>query len=105
MPSSLTIDHFIRLPEVKKLTGFSATSTIYRLMSEGAFPAAVKIGARAVAWPASAIAAWQAGRPCARNRTALGDCPDTAELELDLFGPGGLEGYRRGQAAKASKAA
>jgi prophage regulatory protein len=34
------------------------TSTLYLKISQGAFPAPVKIGPRAVAWRASDIAAW-----------------------------------------------
>jgi predicted DNA-binding transcriptional regulator AlpA len=42
-------ERLIRLPELKRLVGFAATSTIYRLMRAGEFPACVKIGSRAVA--------------------------------------------------------
>lgn len=59
-------EQFLRLPQVKSLLGFSATSTIYRLMATGELPAPVKIGRRAVAWKAADIAAWQASRPVAR---------------------------------------
>jgi prophage regulatory protein len=103
--SSNQPDPFLRLPEVKRLAGFSATSTIYRLMKEGSFPAAVKIGARAIAWPASAVAAWQAGRASARiaaNDNGDFTAEERAEFERDLFGPGGLEGWRQREAAKAA---
>lgn len=55
---------YIRRTEVEKLTGLSR-STIYRMMASGEFPKPVKITGKAVAWPESAIAAWQASRPVA----------------------------------------
>lgn len=60
-------EQFVRLPELKVLTGFKATSTIYREMAAGRLPSPVKIGVRAVAWRASEIAAWQATRQRART--------------------------------------
>jgi prophage regulatory protein len=68
-------ERLIRLPELKALIGFTATSTVYRLMAAGDLPAPVRIGSRAVAWRASDIAAWQASRPCARGQTP---CPEAA---------------------------
>ncbi|MCT7057447.1 helix-turn-helix transcriptional regulator, partial [Salmonella enterica] len=47
----------IRLPEVLKRTGFGK-AWIYRLISEGRFPAPVKIGTRAVAFVESEIDEW-----------------------------------------------
>ncbi|ECZ4720434.1 AlpA family transcriptional regulator, partial [Salmonella enterica] len=44
----------IRLPEVLKRTGFGK-AWIYRLISEGRFPAPVKIGVRAVAFVESEV--------------------------------------------------
>lgn len=55
-------DPLLRRREVERETGLSRTS-IYRMMSEGAFPRPRRIGRRAVAWPASQIEAWKAGRP------------------------------------------
>jgi prophage regulatory protein len=48
---------FIRLPEVKRLTGLS-TATIYRLAKDGKFPGQIKIGEQAVAWIKSEVLAW-----------------------------------------------
>lgn len=48
---------FIRLPEVRKLTGLS-TATIYRMAVNGKFPKQVKIGDSAVAWVKSEVLAW-----------------------------------------------
>ncbi|EAB8412894.1 AlpA family transcriptional regulator [Salmonella enterica subsp. enterica] len=52
-----TIQSLIRLPEVLKRTGFGK-AWIYRLISEGRFPAPVKIGTRAVAFVESEIDEW-----------------------------------------------
>jgi prophage regulatory protein len=62
-------ERFLRLPEVCALTGCSR-STLYELMQRGAFPAAVKIGPKSVAWPSSEIAAWQQECIAARDRAA-----------------------------------
>lgn len=35
---------------------------LYQLVKRGEFPKPIKLGARAVAWPAQAIEAWIAGR-------------------------------------------
>jgi len=48
---------FIRLPTVKKLTGFS-TSTIYDMAKKGAFPRQVCIGGRSVAWIKAEVLQW-----------------------------------------------
>lgn len=55
-------DRFLRLPEVVALTGRSRSS-IYSDIRAKNFPAAVRIGPRAIAWTASSIAEWQASRP------------------------------------------
>lgn len=47
----------IRLPEVLKRTGFGK-AWIYRLISEGRFPAPVKIGVRAIAFVESEVDEW-----------------------------------------------
>jgi predicted DNA-binding transcriptional regulator AlpA len=48
---------FLRLPEVKALTGLSKT-TLYELIHEKSFPAPVRLGPRAVAWVKSEIRQW-----------------------------------------------
>lgn len=48
---------FIRLPEVKRLTGLS-TATIYRMVTAGTFPRQVKIGAQAVGWVKAEVLVW-----------------------------------------------
>ena len=40
---------FIRLNEVRQITGLSRSS-IYQFIAEGKFPSQVRIGTRAVAW-------------------------------------------------------
>ncbi len=47
----------LRLPAVKARTGLSR-STIYQRVSQGAFPAPVSLGGRAVGWLAAEIDAW-----------------------------------------------
>ena len=72
--SGVVIDHietFLRLDDVKRATGLGR-STIYDLMAEDPprFPRPVKIGgerAKAVAWLASEISAWQRERVAARD--------------------------------------
>lgn len=52
---------FLRLPTVVQRTGLSRSS-IYALVSDGLFPAPVRIGRRAVAWRESDLDHWAAGR-------------------------------------------
>ncbi|EAO0554265.1 phage regulatory protein [Salmonella enterica subsp. enterica serovar Heidelberg] len=47
----------IRLPEVLERTGYSK-AWVYRLISEGRFPAPVKIGVRAIAFVESEVDEW-----------------------------------------------
>lgn len=51
----------LRLPSVKAETGYSR-STIYLRISEGLWPKPIRLGARAVGWLASEIAAINAAR-------------------------------------------
>jgi prophage regulatory protein len=46
-----------RLPAVKDQVGLSR-STIYKMISEGSFPAPISLGPRAVGWLQSEIEAW-----------------------------------------------
>lgn len=59
---------FIKLDAVKSLTGLSRSS-IYLAISEGRFPAPVKLGSRSVAWVASEIEDWMTS--CIDNRDSL----------------------------------
>lgn len=51
----------IRLPEVKSTTGLSR-STIYKMMSEGRFPATVRLGAKSVGWREAEVQQWIVSR-------------------------------------------
>nr|WP_316249747.1 AlpA family phage regulatory protein [Pseudomonas sp. N40(2020)] len=53
---------FIRLTEVKRITGLSS-STIYKMVNEGKFPRQVSLGGRAVAWIRSEVLTWGKTRP------------------------------------------
>lgn len=61
---------FLRLKQVKHLTGFSR-SWIYDAIRRGDFPAPISIGARAVAWTEQSIANWQELRIEQSRKTAL----------------------------------
>ena len=50
-------DRLIRLPDVEGATGCKK-STIYELMKAGRFPKPVRLSARHVAWPESAVLQW-----------------------------------------------
>jgi prophage regulatory protein len=70
-----SVDTFLRLEAVKQATGLGR-STIYDLMAESPprFPRPVKIGgerAKAVAWLASEVSAWQRERITARNEAMV----------------------------------
>lgn len=54
-------ERLLRLPEVETLTGLKKT-TIYAGMKAGTFPHCIRLSTRAVAWPESRIATWQAQR-------------------------------------------
>ena len=60
---------FLRLPEVKSVTGLSKSS-LYALIRANSFPAPVQIGPRTVAWVRSEIKQWAAERIKA-SRTAV----------------------------------
>jgi len=48
---------FIRLPEVKRITGLSRSS-IYLRMNNGEFPQSISLGGRAIAWLDADIFQW-----------------------------------------------
>lgn len=52
---------FIKLPEVKKITGIGTTK-IYQMAKDGEFPRQVKLGARAVAWVRAEVLEWNRAR-------------------------------------------
>ncbi len=55
---------YLRRRAVEEMTGLSR-STIYDMMAKGEFPRPVRLTAKAVAWPETAIADWLASRPTA----------------------------------------
>ena len=57
MQQNQSIGPLLRLPSVEAQTGLSK-SEIYRRIKAGTFPQPLKLGARAVAWPAAQIDAW-----------------------------------------------
>lgn len=59
----------LRLPQVKARTGLSR-SDLYRRVQSGDFPAPVKLGERASAWPEHEVSAWCEARIAARNAKA-----------------------------------
>lgn len=59
----------LRLPEVCRRTG-RKRSALYQDIAAGNFPAPVKLGERASAWPEHEITAWIAERMAARERVA-----------------------------------
>jgi prophage regulatory protein len=54
-------EKYLRLSDVESLTGLKKSS-IYAGMKAGTFPPSIRLSARAVAWPESRIATWQAQR-------------------------------------------
>ncbi len=60
---------FLRLPDVKAVTGLSKTS-LYALIKEKSFPAPVRLGPRAVAWVKSEIRQWAVERVQASRSAA-----------------------------------
>ena len=60
---------FLRLPEVKAVTGLGKTS-IYELIRDKSFPAPVRLGPRAVAWVRSEIRQWALERVHASRSVA-----------------------------------
>ena len=62
-------DRLLRREEVETRCGIART-TISRLMRCGEFPEPIKVGPRAVRWPASEFEEWLASRPPATGEAA-----------------------------------
>lgn len=60
-------DRLLRLAEVRTRTALTRSS-IYAYMATGAFPQAINIGPRSVAWIESDVAAWVAERIAGHRR-------------------------------------
>lgn len=54
---SATARALLRRPQVEAITGLSR-STIYRLVTDGKFPAPIRLTVRSVAWPSDQIESW-----------------------------------------------
>ena len=52
---------FLRLPAVKKRTGFES-SQIYKLIKQGQFPKQINLGPQSVAWLESEVSDWMEKR-------------------------------------------
>ena len=50
-------ERLLRIGDVTAITGLGKSS-LYQLQAEGKFPQSVRLSSRAVAWPASRVAAW-----------------------------------------------
>lgn len=61
----------LRRHEVEGIVGFSR-STMYAMIKDGTFPAPLRIGQRAVAWPESSICEWIASRSTTRPTGGAG---------------------------------
>lgn len=59
-------NRMLRRPAVEAITGLGR-STIYDLMAKGRFPRPVRLTAKAVGWPETAIAEWIASRAADTN--------------------------------------
>ena len=57
MDTQLEKRRIVRRDEVSRLTGL-ARATIYKKVSDGSFPAPIRLGARSVGWRLSDIIAW-----------------------------------------------
>ena len=60
----------LRMPAVMERTGLSRAS-IYRLIHADDFPVAIRLGSRAVGWPAQQIDEWIASREKVRSDSAI----------------------------------
>jgi prophage regulatory protein len=55
------LDRILRFPEVMRATGLRKAS-LYEMIRAGKFPAALRLGPKAVGFLASEVAAWQKSR-------------------------------------------
>jgi prophage regulatory protein len=70
----------VRRPRVQEQTG-NSRSTLYLRIKQGLFPKPVKLGPRAVAWPAHEVGAVNAARIAGRTEEAIRTL--VAQLEAD----------------------
>jgi prophage regulatory protein len=73
---------FVRLPEVKAVTGLSKSS-LYALIRANDFPAPVRLGPRTVGWIRSEVKQWAAERVfISRTTTSPSDCKRMVQPHL-----------------------
>lgn len=74
---------FLRLPEVKVITGLSKSS-LYGLIRDQSFPSPVRLGPRAVAWVRSEVNQWAAERVIASRlgHEAVPKTPGSVRAQL-----------------------
>lgn len=90
----------LRLPAVQAECGL-ARSTIYLRISQGLFPKPVNLGARAVGWPSSDVAAINAARIAGKANDEIRMLVTTLEAVRKTAGMHNLEETDGGQPGKA----
>jgi prophage regulatory protein len=68
--NELNYDPVMRMPDVQRMTGLSRSS-IYRLISSGVFPSAIKLSSLAVGWRLSSVNDWLLQRAPARRASQI----------------------------------
>jgi prophage regulatory protein len=68
--NELNYDPVMRMPDVQRMTGLSRSS-IYRLISLGVFPSAIKLSSLAVGWRRSSVNDWLLQRAPARRASQI----------------------------------
>jgi prophage regulatory protein len=94
-------ERFLKLQEVKSMVGLGQTS-IYRMMNEDRFPAARRVGDKAVRWLASEVEAWMRVRQRGVNPAHTPNSersPNTAAEALALHSAGPEDEARGGHEA------
>ena len=64
------MDELLRRPRVEQASGL-CRSTLYARIATGLYPTPVRLGPRAVGWPASEVAALNAARIAGRSDTEI----------------------------------
>jgi len=73
------INTILRLPEVKSESGYSR-STIYLRINQGLWPKPIRLGERAVGWPANEIASLNNARIAGKSNEEIRDMVKKLEL-------------------------
>lgn len=66
----------LRMPAVLAETGYRSHSSIYNAINAGLFTRPVRIGQRAVAWPAEEVHAMNAARIAGKTETEIREIVD-----------------------------